>query len=921
MKKILKITGIVILVLLVVLITVPFLFKNQIKAKVEEEINKQLNATVHFESLSLNLFRSFPDFYMSLNGLTVVGKDTFARDTLVAFKSFSTSLDLMSVIKMTDIKIKSVVLEEPRIHAIVLKDGQANWNIAKPSTDTVATVDTAKSEPMAFKVSLKRFAIEKAYISYDDQKGGMKAKLDNFNFELSGDLSSDFTTIKIHSFTDAIDFAMGGIPYVNKASNKIDIAIDADLKNQKFTLKENEVAINDIVLGWNGSVEMKDSAIITDITFATKKTEFKSLLSMVPVIYMKGFESLKTSGSLKLDGYVKGTLQGKETPSAGLSLVVENANFKYPALPKSVDNINIDLKVKWDGVQNDNTTVDLNKFHLEIAQNPIDLALHVKTPMSDPAVDGKFVSKIDLATLADVVPLDSTAIAGRIETNVEIAGKLSMIQQQKFEQFKADGTVGLYGITYKSPALKQGALIEKAVLNFSPKFVELAAFDVKVGNSDVHLNGKLENFIPYALKGETIKGNLTLSSNVLDLNEFMPKGQSVDTVQKVDTTQLAVVEVPKNINFTFTSQLNKVIFDKLEITNMIGVIKVAEGRVAMEKLNMNLLQGSMLMNGEYNTQDVTKPLASFTLDMKDIDIPSSFNAFTAMQQLAPIAKDAKGKISVLFSFTTLLDAHMSPVLSTMNGKGKLSSKQIEISNSPTFNKIADATKYEKLRKVTMNDVNLSFKIENGRIYVDPFDTKLIGNKTTISGDQGLDQTMNYLMVMGVPSSQLGSAVGSLNSALASKGVNVLGDMVNLGITITGTVADPKIGVTLKGSEGKSVTESAKEQVKKVIEDKKAQVKAEASKKAQEILEKAQKEADAIKAAAKKTADAVRSESVSNGDKLVKEASNPFAKAAAKETAKKMKKEGDAKAQKIEDEAAKKADGIMKKAQAEADKLK
>ncbi|MEH6406715.1 MAG: hypothetical protein V7767_05485, partial [Leeuwenhoekiella sp.] len=61
MKKILKIVGIVVLVLIIGLIAAPFLFKSQIENLVKKTINNNLNATVSWEELDLTLFSSFPD--------------------------------------------------------------------------------------------------------------------------------------------------------------------------------------------------------------------------------------------------------------------------------------------------------------------------------------------------------------------------------------------------------------------------------------------------------------------------------------------------------------------------------------------------------------------------------------------------------------------------------------------------------------------------------------------------------------------------------------------------------------------------------------------------------------------------------------------------------------------------------------------
>ena len=84
MKKILKISGIVLLVLLVLLFTLPFLFKDKIKAKLDSEIAKSINAKVYYDTdkFSLSIFRNFPNLTLSLGNFGMVGKaDGFAGDT------------------------------------------------------------------------------------------------------------------------------------------------------------------------------------------------------------------------------------------------------------------------------------------------------------------------------------------------------------------------------------------------------------------------------------------------------------------------------------------------------------------------------------------------------------------------------------------------------------------------------------------------------------------------------------------------------------------------------------------------------------------------------------------------------------------------------------------------------------------------
>ena len=87
-----------------------------------------------------------------------------------------------------------------------------------------------------------------------------------------------------------------------------------------------------------------------------------------------------------------------------------------------------------------------------------------------------------------------------------------------------------------------------------------------------------------------------------------------------DTSSLSVIEIPGNIDFRLTSALDLVKYDKIELSNIRGIIYIKDGKAVMEGLSMNLLEGTMALNGEYNTQDMTEPAAQFDLGISSIEM-------------------------------------------------------------------------------------------------------------------------------------------------------------------------------------------------------------------------------------------------------------------------------------------------------------
>jgi hypothetical protein len=568
---------------------------------------------------------------------------------------------------------------------------------------------------------------------------------------------------------------------------------------------------------------------------------------------------VKTDGHLALSGYVKGTYSDADStlPNVGLDLVVEKARFQYPDLPKSVENVNINTRVFVDGTNLDKTTIDVNTFHMELGTNPFDAFLSVRTPMSDPDVKGRMKGTIDLSSFADVVPMKDVSLAGLMKMDLDFGGKMSMIEKERYEDFKADGSVDLSAFSFNSPDVPKPVVIPVAHLQFSPKYVELDHFDLTMGSSDMHFTGRMENFIPYVFKSETVRGRFQFTSNLLNITELIPESAEDTTTVEEDTTALAVIEVPGNIDFELNSNLNKIVYGNMTIQHAIGTILVKDKKVLLKDMTMNTLGGNFGMMAEYNTQVKEKPRVSMNMDFKGIDIPSAYTSFVTVQKLAPLAKGLNGKVSTRLNFSSLLGQDFMPVISTISGAGNLQSSQVQIVSSEIFGKIQSALKLKSSLTNTLKDVSAKFSVKDGRISVEPFEIKIGPIKTIIGGDQGIDQTMNYLVKMAIPRSEFGEGanemVNNLASQAAAKGLNIQpGEMVNVDVKVGGTFTNPKIELSLKESMQNAMQEAkqqVKEQVNAVVEQKKeevqqkvdeetAKLKAEADKRAEEIITKA-----------------------------------------------------------------------------------
>jgi hypothetical protein len=303
------------------------------------------------------------------------------------------------------------------------------------------------------------------------------------------------------------------------------------------------------------------------------------------------------------------------------------------------------------------------------------------------------------------------------------------------------------------------------------------------------------------------------------------------------------------------SKLDKIKYDNLNITNLNGDILLKNSKAMFRTVKMELLDGSMQMDGSYDSKVIKQPKVDFDLKIKDFNIPAAFEAFNTVKQLAPIAKNANGKFSLDFDFATDLDYHMSPKYETLNGSGRFQSKEISITNSNALGKLASVTKWKKLENPSLNDVDLKFKTKNGNITVDPTKMKLGNSEMEFSGSQNLNKEINYKLGLNIPSKELGKAVNELvSNLLASTGKQInVGENIKMNVFVVGTLNDPKFSLSgKKGDNEGGVKEQIKSEIKKGLSDEAKKLIEEADKKAQALIDKANEEAEKIKTEAKKS---------------------------------------------------------------------
>ena len=698
----------------------------------------------------------------------------------------------------------------PKVNA----EGKANWDIMVPSDTTeVKTeetpVETTEESSSETAIAFNNIEVRNLMLNYQDEQALTFARVDAVNMALQGNFSETNTILNVLLELKNIYLRQGKSVWVNNTDFNWQAEIGANLKELQFNIKKNDMSLNDLKLDLTGNIDIDDDKYTMDLNLNAPDTKFESLLALIPKDFQKEIEGVKTSGEFQLSLSAKGEYYENHLPAFDLRFNILNANLKYPDLPESVEKINLKLAVTNPGGTIAQTKADLSTLTFTVANNPFSMNLLVVNP-DDPTLKGGMKGVINFESLKKALPLKDITLNGILTTDLSFDGKYQYIEKEQYEKFTANGKIALQNVLFKNADFPAGISVPSGEVTITPARLNLKDLKVKINSSDFALAGYLANYLPYVFKDQTLKGNFTLNSNKIDLNEFMANM----TTSETDTTQAAttqssapaeetssVLAIPKNIELAFGTNIKEILFDSLVINSVKGNIETSGGIATLKNLSMDMLNGNLIMNGAYNTANPVKPSVDLNLRITDIDIHSAYNAFSFIKQSLPIAMNCNGKISAAMKFSSDLDKEMSPIMTTANGGGSLSTKGFVLNDNPAMTQLANLLKNDELSRLSISNLKIDFKIEQGNIIVEPFTTNIAGNPTTFSGSQTVDGKMDYTMSMNIARKYFGKDIDKVLKAIpGANNIQSLDVDVKLGGTLDKPTITPDLSKALKKIE-------------------------------------------------------------------------------------------------------------------------
>ena len=632
-KNIFKVLGFLVGLFLIAAIAIPIFYKDKIVEILKEKTNKSLNAKVDFKDVELSLLRNFPSLSLHIDGLTVDGINEFAGIRLFEAPAAELELDFWKVWgNSTSIPVQAFNLESPTVNIYVLKNGQANWDIAKPTETPV------NAEPIQYLVEMEQYSIQNGQLFYVDKSLDFEMEMQNLNHTGSGDFSESIFDLVTHTQVEALTVEMEGMTYLRQAKANLGATINMNINDLIFTLKDNVLELNALTIKADGMVDMNDEEYLMDLKFSSPQNSFKNLWSIIPSAYTADYANAKIDGKMTLNGLLLGTYNTMKGiyPAFKIASQIDNGNVQYPDLPMALKAIFADISINSPSSNFDDLVVRIPQFEFKLGNNPFAGNFNLRNPISDPQLKTELRGVLDLGDIQKAIPLEGiNTLSGVIESDFYVNASMSQMEKAQYDEIDIRGDIAVADMIIEQAGLPK-VNIKSLTTDFSPQRIKLGDFDAILGQSDIKASGRITNLLAYFSPEKTMEGNFKMESNYFNANEWIveettttPKIGFLDTQSKYDNQPKTVLtsnepstEVFDRFNFNVDANIKKFDYDVYKMSDFTFDGTVNPKQTTIDNFYTKIDKSDIQASGNINN------LMGYALDNEiltgDIDLKSNY---------------------------------------------------------------------------------------------------------------------------------------------------------------------------------------------------------------------------------------------------------------------------------------------------------
>lgn len=341
------------------------------------------------------------------------------------------------------------------------------------------------------------------------------ADLNRLNISYNGNISN------YEHFKGTADMRLNGVTmamdnekYVDNANISFNSPLDFDINKMAGSFERSELAFNNIIIGFLGTIEMSDNAITMNMDVNTNTLVISELVNLIPQSMREEYlAGINVSGNLKLDTHIQGVYSEEFMPIIAAYVDFNNGYLKMDdVLPYPVTNINTSIHTNLN--LNGRSDVSIKSLGARMNRSVFAASGNVDDVMGKMLCNLSVKTDVNFNDVKSFLPEELIA-KGTIKADVNIKGTVDQFTELDLMKTKLSGKLQCKDLDIKycdTINLKSSDLkVDFMLPNPSVNSLKDGLAQVQIKGADV--NADITNMLTATLNEFNIEAQV---SNVLD---------------------------------------------------------------------------------------------------------------------------------------------------------------------------------------------------------------------------------------------------------------------------------------------------------------------------------------------------------------------------------------------------------------------
>lgn len=480
----------------------------------------------------------------------------------------------------------------------------------------------------------------------------------------------------------------------------------------------------------------------------------KAALNLAEISKFVPVDQVEMRGDVLIDVVAKGTYEPhkKRFPITNSVVKVHNGYIKMLAMPElPVEDIDIETYISSKRGSYSDLLIKVLPIQFKIAGEPFKIDANLYN-LNNLRYNINSKGKLNIGNIYKLFKIDGLNVQGNIQTDLSLRGLQSDAMAGNYSKLKNSGRLTVDRIFLKSELFPQALDIKRGVFKFFQEKMLFEDFRAVYGTSKFSMNGHLSNVIQFITSDNgKLEGKFDLKSRKLDVDELMVFGPTSTVAKPSKSTVTAgVVMIPNHFNMEFNADVAQIKYTDLILKNFKGNLVTQAGKVTVNQANFDLVGTQVDMKASYKPTSYTRAHFDYEIDASNFDIQRAYKEIKLFREMATMAKDAYGKVSLKYKLNGTLNAEMFPIMNTLEGAGELTLEDIQFKGFNLLNSIADKTDMTSLEDGSVSKVAIKTQIKNNVMNIERTRMKMAGFRPRFEGQVTLDGKMNIGFRLGLP---------------------------------------------------------------------------------------------------------------------------------------------------------------------------